>query len=195
MKEEVDERAKNLKKTVFKVEENLIKKIDGYLLTKSINHKFLVKVRPFTTAKTTDVHDHLKPTLQDFNLDLFIIHVGTNDLPLNKTTNKKAEEIVNLAKSVKKPSSNIVISDIITRKDGHKTKADEVNKILEEICGKKDIPLIRNNNTHLKRHLNRSRLHLNDTGVSVLVRNFQTFLTISNDNLIRVSKMIIVFLL
>ena len=62
MKEEVDERAKNLKKTVFKVEENLIKKIDGYLLTKSINHKFLVKVRPFTTAKTTDVHDHLKPT-------------------------------------------------------------------------------------------------------------------------------------
>ena len=80
----------------------MIKKIDGYLLTKSINHKFLVKVRPFTTAKTIDMYDHLKPTLRDFDPGLFIIHVGTNDLPLNKTSNEIAEEIVNLAESVKK---------------------------------------------------------------------------------------------
>ena len=51
-----------------------------------------------------------------------------------------------------------------------------MNKVLEEICGKKGIPLIRNNNINSKRHLNRSRLHLNGTGVSVLVRNFKTFL-------------------
>ena len=38
-----------------------------------------------------------------------------------------------------------------------------MNKILEEVCGKKGKPLIRNNNNS-KRHLNRSRLHLNDTG-------------------------------
>ena len=151
--------------------------IDGYLLTKSINRKFLVKVRPFTTVKTIDMYDHLKPILRDFNLGLFIINVGTSDLPLNKTSNEIVEEIVNLTESVKKSSSNIVISDIVTREDGYKTKADEVNKILEEICGKKGIPLIRNNNINSKRHLNRSRLHLNDTGVSVLVRNFKTFLT------------------
>ena len=54
----------------------------------------------------------------------------------------------------------------MTREDGYKTKADEVNKILEEVCGKKGIPLIRNNNINSKRHLNRSRLHLNDTGLS-----------------------------
>ena len=74
-------------------------------------------------------------------------------------------------------STNIVISDIVTREDGYKSKADEANKILEEICSKKGIPLIRNNNISSKRHLNRSRLHLNDTGVSVLVGNFTTFLT------------------
>ena len=51
----------------------MIKKIDGYLLTKSINHKFLVKVRPFTTAKTIDMYSHLKPTLRKFNPGLFII--------------------------------------------------------------------------------------------------------------------------
>ena len=68
-------------------------------------------------------------------------------------------------------------------------KADEVNKILEEIFGEKGIPLIRNKNINSKRHLNRSRLHLNETGVSVLVGNFiKLFWLISNDNLIRVSK-------
>ena len=49
--------------------------------------------------------------------------------------------------------------------------------MLEEICGKKGIPLIRNNNINPKRCLNRSRLHLNDTGITVLVRNVRTFLT------------------
>ena len=101
---EVDQRAKKSKETVFIVGDSMIKKIDGYLLTKSINHKFLVKVRPFTTAKTIDMYDHLKPTLRDLTPGLFIIHVGTNDLPLNKTSNEIAEEIVNLAESVKKPS-------------------------------------------------------------------------------------------
>ena len=175
-KEEVDQRAKESKETVLMVGDSMIKKIDGYLLTKSINQKFLVKVSSFKTAKTIDMYDHLKPTLRDFNPGLFIIHVGTNDLSLNKTSNEIAEEIVSLAESVKKPSSNIVVSDIVTHEDGYKTKVDEVNKILEEIFGKKGTPLIRNNNINSKRHVNRSRLHLNDTGVSALVRRFKAFL-------------------
>ena len=87
---------------------------------------------------------------------------------MNKAINEIAEEIANIAESLKKPSSNTVISDIVIREDGYKTKADEVNEILEEMCGKNVIPLIRNNNINSKRHLNRSRLHLNDTRVSVL---------------------------
>ena len=133
-KEEVNQRAKKLKETVFIVRDDMIKKVDGYLLTKYINHKLLVKVRHFTTAKTIDMYDHLKSALRDFNPGFFIIHVGTNDLPLNKTSNEIAEEIANISESVeKKPSRNIVISDIVTREDGYETKADEVNKILEEI--------------------------------------------------------------
>ena len=95
----------------------MTKKIDGSLLTKSINHKFLVKVRPFTTAKTTDIYDYLKTTLRDFNPGLFIIHVGTNDLPSNKASNNIADEIVNLVGSMKISSSNIVIKNIVTSED------------------------------------------------------------------------------
>ena len=124
-----------------------------------------------------NMYDHLQSTLRAFSPGLFIIHNGNNDQPLNKASNKIAEEILNLAKSVKKTSSNIVISSIVTREDDCKTKVDKVNKMLEEICGKKGIPLIRNDNINPKRRLNRSRLHLNDTGVTVLVRNVRTFLT------------------
>ena len=66
----------------------------------------------FTNAKT--IYDHLKPTLRDFNPDLFIVHVGTNDLSFNETISEIVK-IVYLADSVKKASSNIVISSIVTR--------------------------------------------------------------------------------
>ena len=42
---------------------------------------------------------------------------------------------------------------------------------------KKDIVIITHSNINPKRHLNKSRLHLNDAGISVLVRNFKAFLT------------------
>ena len=53
---------------------------------------------------------------------------------------------LNLAKSVKANSSNIVISNIVTREVDENSKADEVNEILEEVCREKVISLIRNNN-------------------------------------------------
>ena len=53
---------------------------------------------------------------------------------------------LNLAKSVKANSSNIVISNIVTREVDENSKADEVNEILEEMCREKVISLIRNNN-------------------------------------------------
>ena len=48
-------KSKKIMETVFIVGDSMIKKIDGYLLTKSISHKFLLKVRPFTIAKTIDI--------------------------------------------------------------------------------------------------------------------------------------------
>ena len=39
--------SKQKKNKVIIVDDSMIEKIDGYLLTSSINHKYLVKVRPF----------------------------------------------------------------------------------------------------------------------------------------------------
>ena len=46
----------------------MTKKADGYLLTNSIKHKYLVKVRPFLAAKTVDMFHYVKPTQRDFEL-------------------------------------------------------------------------------------------------------------------------------
>ena len=52
---------------VFIVADSLIDHVDGYLLTNSINNKFLVKVRPFITAKTVSLYDHLNCTLRNLH--------------------------------------------------------------------------------------------------------------------------------
>ena len=77
---------------------------------------------------------------------------------------------------MKTENNKIIISSIVCRADSFREKVDEVNAHLEEICAKKDIP-INHSNINPKRHLNKSRLHLNDAGISVLVRNFKAFLT------------------
>ena len=58
------------------------------------------------------MYKDLQPTVRDFDLDLFIIHVGTNDIPLNNTKNGIAEDIVKLEESIETNSVNVVISNI-----------------------------------------------------------------------------------
>ena len=53
-------------------------KIDGYLLTSSINHKYLVKVRPFLAAKFVDMFDYVKPVQTDLNPEAYVTHIGTS---------------------------------------------------------------------------------------------------------------------
>ena len=55
-------------------------------------------------------------------------------------------------------------------------KADEVNIILDELFNANNVDVILHRNINPKRHLNRSRLYLNDAGVSLFVRNFRDFL-------------------
>ena len=64
----------------------MIKKVDGYLLTNSIKHKYLVKVRPFLAAKAVD--NYVKPIRRDFDPDAYILYIRTND----QTTDKKPDE-------------------------------------------------------------------------------------------------------
>ena len=170
---------KQTRKTAFIIGDSMVKKIDGYLLTSSVSQKYIVKVRPFFSPKTIDMLDYIKQTQRNFNPDVYLLHVGTNDLSSNKSPEHISLDILNLANSLKLDNNTVVVSSIVPRDDENK-KANEINIILEELCNANNVGMISHRNInprHLnKRHLNRSRLHLNDAGVSLFVRNFRDFL-------------------
>ena len=78
----------NSKETVFILGDSMVKKVNGFYLTRNIKHKFLVKVRLFGSAKTRCMYDHAKPTIRELNPEHIILHVGSNDLNSEKTVSQ-----------------------------------------------------------------------------------------------------------
>ena len=56
----------------------MVKEVDGYLLTGSLNRKYIVKVRHFSSAKASDIEYYIKPTKGGFDQGIYILHIGTN---------------------------------------------------------------------------------------------------------------------
>ena len=86
--------------------------------------------------------DYIKPTQRDLKPDIFVVHVETNDLPLNKSPKEISEDIIILAESMKTENNKIIVSRIVCYADSFKEIVDEANAHLEEICAEKDIALI-----------------------------------------------------
>ena len=125
----------------------MFKDIGGYLLTGSIKRKFVVKVRPFSSAKTVDVQDHIKPTKRDFDPLLYLLHVGTNDLSLEDTPEAISKRIIATAESLKKERNEVAISNTVPLGDHLKEKGKALNNILIEECKRKNIRIINHSNT------------------------------------------------
>ena len=116
------------------------KKLNGYLLTKYVSHKFLVKVRPFTGAKVSCMVDHAKPTIGDDKPDHVILHTGTNDLRSEKTANQIARSITEPAMSLRDNDNSVIVSNIIPRNENLNNKATEVNNRLLLMCEERKTP-------------------------------------------------------
>ena len=112
----------------------MLKDVDGYLLTGSINKKFIVKVRPFSSPKTIDMEDYTKHTKRDFNPNLYILHVGTNDLSLDEMPKVISSGIIDTAKSLMTQINKMVISNIVARGDKCKEKGEILSKFINEAC-------------------------------------------------------------
>ena len=105
----------------------MVKKLNGFLLTRKLNHKGLVNVRPFNSAEVRRMHDHAKPNVRDFDPDHIILLCGTNDLNSDRTSTQIAREIIDLALSLKSNKNKISISILTPRNDKLNNKASEVN--------------------------------------------------------------------
>ena len=93
------------------------------------------------------MHDHLKPTVQDFNPDHIILHCGTDDLHFEQTASQIAKSIIELAPSSKSKDNKISISLIVPKNDGLNNKVSEVNCHFVHICAERNIPYIVHTNS------------------------------------------------
>ena len=151
----------------------MVKDVDGYLLMGSINRKFIVKVRPFSSAKTINMEDYTKTTKRDFNRYLYILHVGTNDLSLDAMPEVISSRIIDTAVSLM--TEKKIISNIVPRGDKYKEKKEILSKVINKACHEENIPVMNHSNINPKRHLNRSKLHFNNYGNSFFVTNITNF--------------------
>ena len=104
----------------------MVKKLNGFWLTRKLKHKCLVKVRPFSLAKVRCILDHVKPTVRDLNPDHIILHCRTNDLSSEPTASQIARSIIELPLSLKSKGNKISVSLIVPRNDNLNSKASEV---------------------------------------------------------------------
>ena len=142
-------------------------------MIKKLNANCKVFVKTFSGAKTTCMHDYVKPSVRS-SQDHLTLHVGTDDLSSDKSLEETARSIIHLAPSIKDEKHDVSISNIIIRADDKKLeeKMCKVNSFLVKSCKEKNFYLT-DNSTRIKRNqLNKGKLHLNQKGTKLLSDEF-----------------------
>ena len=162
-------KGKKNEKSIFVIEYSMVKHLNGWEMSKKLNANCKVFVKTFSGAKTTCMHNYVKPSGRS-SPDHFILHVGTNDLSSEKPPEERATSIIDLATLIKNEKHDVSISNIIIQADDKKLeeKRCEVNSFLGKLCKEKNYYLI-DHSTRIKRnHLNKRKLHLNQKGAKLL---------------------------
>ena len=127
----------------------------------------------FSGATTNCMENYMKSSLQK-DPNHIILHIGTNNLILDRTSQDIAISLVNLACSMKGKNCDVSISNIILRNDNKKfnQKDQEVKAHFEDMCEDKNIYLIDDTNNVKAQYLNKGKLHLNKEGSNLLSSTF-----------------------
>ena len=157
---------------------NVVKKLNGLYLTKNIKQKFLVKVRPCSSAKTRSMYDHAKPTIMKLNPEHIVLHVGTNDLNSKKIKfqfqNSQSKWILYLANSLKNETSTIHVLLIVPQNDHLNNYVNDVNIRLINMCQQRNIKIINHTDRiDPSKHVNESLFYWNRYEAIEFADNFK----------------------
>ena len=72
------------KKSVDTVGESMVKEVNGFELSKTMKHKYSIRVIFHPSAKTSCINDHVKTVIRNQEADHIIFDSGTNDCHLIK---------------------------------------------------------------------------------------------------------------
>ena len=139
------------------------------------NEKRKVVVKSFSGATTNCMRSHIIPTKEQ-NPDVIILHCGTNDLRKTDTLDSIATNILEVAASLSTDTNRVVVSGLTQRNDQYWEKVDPLNDLLKSGASLRNIGFIDHSNIDYRYHLNRSNLHLNRNGSSILTQNFEEFI-------------------
>ena len=129
-----------------------------------------IKIRKYPGASSTDILDHIRPSLRK-EPDQIIIHAGTNDLTNDHNYLNNVKKIVKMVRETCK-NTKLCFSSLICRNDlkDIDEKVKKTNTHLENYCKQQNLGFIDNSN--LKRSdLNSRGLHLQERGSSKLAKN------------------------
>ena len=109
----------------------MIKHFNGCEISRKLQGNCKVYVKHFSGAKTKCMKDYIKPSQRE-NSDHHILHVGTNDLFLDRPPELIAKSIIDIALTLKSESHDVSVSNIIVRNDSDtlNKKGCEVNVVL-----------------------------------------------------------------
>ena len=124
---------------IYILDNSIVKKLNGCLVTRKIKHKHLVEVCSFLGVKMSCMMDHVKPTLQDINPDHIVLHTDTNNLRTKKTASQIAKAAIDVAISLKNGDDTVTVSGIGPRLDDLNNKTNEVNRCLVLMCNDRNI--------------------------------------------------------
>ena len=105
----------------------------------------------------------------------FFLHSGTNDLRSKQSAAEIAENIIQLAVSMKSVETEVIFSSIIRRGDAFNNKASEVNELMARMCRERDIGYLDNSNIdyeHLQGGGKFGGIHLTERGTEIFKCNF-----------------------
>ena len=101
-----------------------------------VREKQNIIVKSFPGAELDCIYHYAIPTVKS-NPDRIIMHCGTSNLKMNESPEAIAEKTMEVAKSVKSTTNEVVISSIIPRRDKLADKGSKVNGIVSKISVKK----------------------------------------------------------
>ena len=159
---------KTPKKDIVIIGDSMIKYINGLEMSRSSS----VIIRSNPGAPTEDLIDYVRPTARK-KTKMIVIHSGTNDITNKVNTLQKIRKVIHAIKENDvNNETGIVLSSVIHRDDQDaEDEINELNKKLENLCKGKDMRFIDNSNIKSS-SLNRSKLHLNNSGTALLTKNF-----------------------
>ena len=127
------------KRSVHVLGDSIVKKCNGFLLTKKNRHKHLVKVRSFAGVEISCMTDHVKSTLRDINPNHIVLNPSTNVLRTEKADSQTEKVIIDLGTSLKNNGNTITASGIVPCLDELNNKDDEVYRHLVLMCQERNI--------------------------------------------------------